>query len=133
MTVTDLRSRAPRGAATAQTRLFREQLSQMCAHYLACHNFGHPTEPVTINPDGQVFVIGLGCGRCGMEIDRFRDSYTGRVTSRYWHPGSCPRCAHEGPYYFKGTGRTDPERKLEIEEAWRAEVSLPAAGGGEGA
>jgi hypothetical protein len=100
---------------------FRKQLAEMPVEYLRCHNFGHKTEPATINPDGQIFVIGLVCQSCGMEIDRFRDSYTGRVQSRYWHP--------KGDYYFRGTDRITPEMKLEIEEAWRAEVSLPKADG----
>jgi hypothetical protein len=100
-----------------QLSLFRKQLADMPVEYLRCHNFGHKTEPATINPDGQIFVMGMVCVSCGMEIDRWRDPYTGIARSRYWHP--------KGDYYFGGTGPTTPERKLEIEEAWRAEVQLP--------
>jgi hypothetical protein len=99
---------------------FRKQLAEMPTEYLFCHNFGHQVTPSTINPDGQIFVIGLLCGSCGMEIDRFRDSYTGKVSSRYWHP--------KGDYYFRGTGPITPQMKLEIEEAWRNSVDLPKAG-----
>lgn len=98
---------------------FRKQLAQMPLEYLRCHNFGHKTEPATINPDGQIFVIGLVCVSCGMEIDRWRDPYTGKVQSRYWHP--------KGDYYFRGTGSITPEMKLEIEQVWTDLTDLPRA------
>jgi hypothetical protein len=94
-----------------QEKRFREQLSEMPVEYLFCHNFGHQVIPMTVNPDGDTFVNGLVCTSCAMEIDRWRDSYTGRASSRYWHP--------RGDYYFKGTGPITTERKLEIEAAWR--------------
>lgn len=97
--------------------LFREQLSRMPVEYVRCHNFGHKTEPTTINPDGQIFVIGLVCSSCDMEIDRWRDPVSGRVTSRYWHP--------RGDYYFRGTGQITPEMKLEIEQVWSGLTDLP--------
>jgi len=102
-----------------QLKNFQDQLATMPVEYLACHTFGHKTDPATINPHGAVFVIGLVCSRCAMEIDRFRDSYTGRVRSRYWHP--------RGDYYFRGTGRITPEMQLDIEAAWRDSVNLPPA------
>ena len=104
--------------AEVQYKRFREQLANMPVEYLACHNFGHLAAPATVNPVAGVFVVGLVCSSCDMEIDRFRDSYTGRVISRYWHP--------RGDYYFTGTGRITPEMKLEIEQAWRDEAKLPA-------
>jgi hypothetical protein len=91
--------------------LFSKQLALMPVEYLRCHNFGHKTEPATINPDGRFFVIGLVCGSCDMEIERWRDPDTGIARSRYWHP--------RGDYYFRGTGNITPAMKLEIEEAWR--------------
>lgn len=102
---------------TKQYKAFLEQLGRMPVEYLFCHNFGHQVTPSTINPDGKIFVIGLLCTSCGMEIDRFRDSVTGKVKSRYWH--------EKGDYYFRGTGAITPEMKLQIEEAWRGAVDLP--------
>jgi hypothetical protein len=109
--VTGRKSGLAKAEAQRRSR-FEKQLSLMPVEYLRCHNFGHKVEPATINPDGQFFVIGLVCGSCDMEIERWRDPVTGIARSRYWHP--------RGDYYFRGTGPITPVMKLEIEEQWRA-------------
>lgn len=118
--VTGKRKRTTGSDSTDSKQLaaFRKQLAVMPVEFLRCHVFGHSTYEATINPDGAIFVIGQVCYSCAMEIDRWRDPYTGKVSSRYWHPKG-------QDYYFHGTGRTTTERKLEIETAWRALVDLP--------
>lgn len=102
----------------ARLALFRKQLGIMPIEFVRCHTFGHSTYEATVNPDGAIFVIGQVCYSCAMEIDRYRDPYTGYVRSRYWHPKGTE-------YYFHGTGRVTAQMKLEMEELWRNTVRLP--------